>query len=187
MITHEKKKTVQSSRSKIIAITHRVKKSHRQINHLDKFSQSNWFSNRTLKFSGKFLNFFDKPSGRGRFFFHFEWKKEVRRLLILAAWVVVWWGLNSWVAECRLLQIDSSRTRACCSCIQSRSKRWEARSVGSAASLKTANGGGMWQFFFGFLKFAFCGIRMATFNQSLNLFWGRTKPWNPHPLNKKRF
>ena len=67
MITHEKKKTVQCSRSKIIVITHRVKKSHRQINHLDKFSQNNWFSSHTLKFSGKFLNFFDKPSGRGRF------------------------------------------------------------------------------------------------------------------------
>ena len=72
MITHEKKKTVQCSRSKIIVITHRVKKSYRQINHLDEFSQNNLFPSHTLKFSGNFLNFFDKPSGRGQFFFHFE-------------------------------------------------------------------------------------------------------------------
>ena len=41
--------------------------------------------------------------------------------------------------------------------------------------------------FFGFLKCAFRGIRMATFNQSLNLYWGRMKAWNRIPLNKKDF
>ena len=62
MITHEKKKKVQCSISKIIVITHPVKKSYRQINHLDEFFQNNLFPSHTLKFSGKFLNFFDKPS-----------------------------------------------------------------------------------------------------------------------------
>ena len=67
MITRVKKKKVQCSRSKIRSITHRVEKSHRQVDYLDKFSQNNRFSRHTLKFSSKFLNFFDEPGGMGRF------------------------------------------------------------------------------------------------------------------------
>ena len=41
--------------------------------------------------------------------------------------------------------------------------------------------------FFGYLKFAFRGRRMATFDPTLSLYWGRTKPWKPNLLNQKRF
>ena len=78
MITHAKKKTVQGSTLKIRSITHRVEKSHRQVNYLDKFSQKNWFSRHTLKISGKFLNFFDEPGDRGRLFSSILGEKEVR-------------------------------------------------------------------------------------------------------------
>ena len=67
MITHEKKKTVQYSRSKIRNITHRVEKSHRQVNYLDKFSQNNWFSSHNLKFLGKSIHFFRETGGTGPF------------------------------------------------------------------------------------------------------------------------
>ena len=89
MITHETKKTVQCSRSKIIVITHRVKKSHHQVHYLDKFSQYDWFSSHTFKFSGKFHEFFDEPGGMGRNSSIFE-QKEVRcthRLLLITALV----------------------------------------------------------------------------------------------------
>ena len=83
MITHDEKKTVHFSRLKFRSITHQVEKSHRQVNYLNKFSQNNWFSRHTLKISGKFLNFFDEPGGRGRFSSILS-EKEVRQLLSCA-------------------------------------------------------------------------------------------------------
>ena len=62
MITIEKKKRVQCSRSEFRNITHRVEKNHRQVNYLYKLSRYNWFSRHTLKISGKILNFFDEPA-----------------------------------------------------------------------------------------------------------------------------
>ena len=67
MITHAKKKTVQGSTLKIRSITHRVEKSHRQVNYLDKFSQNSWFSSHTLKFLGKSIPFFHETAGTGPF------------------------------------------------------------------------------------------------------------------------
>ena len=41
--------------------------------------------------------------------------------------------------------------------------------------------------FFGFLKFAFHGRKMVTYDQYLNFYWGRTKQRIHKSINQKRF
>ena len=82
MITHEKKKTVQCSRSKIIVITHRVKKSHRQSNYLDKISQSSWITSHTFRFLGKYITIFSWTRRHGSILREKKCKKRLRHALI---------------------------------------------------------------------------------------------------------
>ena len=56
------KKTVHCSTLKIKSITHRVKKSHRQVNYLHKSNPLRWFSSYTLNFQANVDKIFINPS-----------------------------------------------------------------------------------------------------------------------------
>ena len=56
------KKTVHCSTLKIKSITHRAKKSHRQVNYLDKSNPLRWFSSYTLNFQANVDKIFINPS-----------------------------------------------------------------------------------------------------------------------------
>ena len=186
MITHETKKTVQSSRSKIIAITHRVKKIHRQINHLDKFSQNNWFSRHTLKISGKFLNFFDKPSGRGRFSSILSEKRSSLtfktsrmscslRFEQLSSWVS---AITNWLITCTRLLFMYSKQKQ---------EKEEVLVVECSASLKnTANGGGMWRFFW-LLEICLSWLKNGHLLPTFQLLLRSNQAMKSRNLYKKRF